>query len=64
VLFGEGDRISADARLAESIELRVDQPTLTGESNPVSKSAAIEEGRAVFANIRRFAVYVFNSNMA
>jgi potassium/sodium efflux P-type ATPase len=39
VLVAEGDRISADARLVEAIELRVDQSTLTGESNPVVKSA-------------------------
>ena len=26
--------------------------------------SAVEEGRAVYANIRKFAVYVFNSNMA
>jgi magnesium-transporting ATPase (P-type) len=34
------------------------------DDNFASIVAAIEEGRAVFANIRRFAVYVFNSNMA
>jgi P-type Ca2+ transporter type 2C len=28
------------------------------------KYVAVEEGRAVYANIRKFAVYVFNSNMA
>jgi potassium/sodium efflux P-type ATPase len=39
VLVAEGDRISADARLVEAIELRVDQSTLTGESTPVIKSA-------------------------
>ncbi len=40
VLFlEEGDRISADARLVEETELRVDQSTLTGESHPVRKTS-------------------------
>jgi calcium-translocating P-type ATPase len=39
LLLGEGDRISADARLVEATMLRVDQSTLTGESRPVRKSA-------------------------
>jgi P-type Ca2+ transporter type 2C len=34
------------------------------DDNFASIVAAIEEGRAVFANIRKFAMYVFNSNMA
>jgi P-type Ca2+ transporter type 2C len=39
MLLAEGDRISADARLVEAAELRVDQSTLTGESQPVGKTA-------------------------
>ncbi len=38
MLLSEGDRISADARLVEESELRVDQSTLTGESHPVRKT--------------------------
>lgn len=38
VLLAEGDRISADCRLIQSVELRVDQSALTGESRPVNKS--------------------------
>jgi potassium/sodium efflux P-type ATPase len=38
MLLAEGDRISADARLVEAAELRVDQSTLTGESQPVAKT--------------------------
>jgi magnesium-transporting ATPase (P-type) len=37
ILIAEGDRISADARVIEENELRVDQSTLSGESHPVSK---------------------------
>jgi magnesium-transporting ATPase (P-type) len=34
------------------------------DENFASIVYAVEEGRAVYANIRKFAVYVFNSNMA
>lgn len=39
VLLAEGDRISADARLVQEADLRIDQSTLTGESRPVRKSS-------------------------
>ena len=39
LLLDEGDRISADGRVVEHAELRVDQSTLTGETTPVRKSA-------------------------
>ena len=39
LLLAEGDHVSADARLVEEAELRVDQSTLTGESHPVRKTA-------------------------
>jgi magnesium-transporting ATPase (P-type) len=38
ILLSEGDHISADARLVQADELRVDQSTLTGESYPVRKT--------------------------
>lgn len=38
ILLEEGDKISADARLVEDNDLRVNQSTLTGESHPVHKS--------------------------
>ena len=41
ILLEEGDRISADARLVEDNDLRVNQSTLTGESNPVRKSSDV-----------------------
>jgi magnesium-transporting ATPase (P-type) len=37
VLLREGDRISADARVLRSSELKVDMSTLTGESKPVGR---------------------------
>ena len=39
LLLAEGDHISADGRLVQEADLRVDQSTLSGESNPVAKSA-------------------------
>jgi P-type Ca2+ transporter type 2C len=46
VLLAEGEKISADCRLVEQSQLRVDQSTLTGESRPVSKitEAVVQEG--------------------
>ncbi|SBV94746.1 E1-E2 ATPase [uncultured Eubacteriales bacterium] len=38
ILLSEGDRISADARLVNDNDLRVNQSTLTGESHPVHKT--------------------------
>lgn len=39
MLLAEGDRISADGRLVQDAELRVDQSTFTGESHPVRKTS-------------------------
>lgn len=39
IMLAEGDHISADARLVQEAEMRVDQSTLTGESHPVRKTA-------------------------
>jgi len=39
LMLAEGDQVSADGRLVEAHELRVDQSTLTGESRPVPKGA-------------------------
>ena len=44
VLLGAGDRVPADLRLTEAINLRVNEAALTGESVPVSKSTgALDE---------------------
>ncbi|MFZ3062657.1 MAG: cation-transporting P-type ATPase [Actinomycetota bacterium] len=39
ILLEEGDNISADARLAEEFELRTNNATLTGESEPSRRTA-------------------------
>jgi Ca2+-transporting ATPase len=39
VLLQTGDRVSADVRLAESVNLKLDEAALTGESLPVEKDA-------------------------
>jgi len=40
MVLEEGDAISADARLVEEFELRTNNATLTGESEPVRKTAS------------------------
>jgi Ca2+-transporting ATPase len=48
MLLSEGDNISADGRLVQEAELRIDQSNLTGESYPLRKSAeAILQGGLV-----------------
>src|SRR5262245_7915418 len=39
IVLAEGDHISADGRLVQAADLRVDQSTLTGEAHPVRKTA-------------------------
>jgi Ca2+-transporting ATPase len=39
LLLSEGDHISADSRLVDDADLKVDQSTLTGESHPVKKTS-------------------------
>jgi len=41
VVLDTGDKIPADLRLIESINLEIDEATLTGESVPVRKTAAV-----------------------
>ena len=40
IVLEEGDNISADARLVEEFELRTNNATLTGESEPVRKTSS------------------------
>jgi len=43
MVLEEGDAISADARLIEEFELRTNNATLTGESEPVRKTASAHD---------------------
>ncbi|HHT9111032.1 MAG TPA: HAD-IC family P-type ATPase [Candidatus Brocadiaceae bacterium] len=46
ILLEEGDNISADARLIEAFNMRVDNSALTGESEPIYKtSEAVVKGK-------------------
>jgi sodium/potassium-transporting ATPase subunit alpha len=48
IVLGEGDRVPADARLVEGVDLLVNNAPLTGESRHVSLSArAVPRGRLV-----------------
>lgn len=38
IILSEGDKVPADARVIESISLKIDESSLTGESVPVSKT--------------------------
>jgi Ca2+-transporting ATPase len=50
VWLSEGDKISADCRLVQVAELRVDQSTLTGESNPITKTEQPVRGNGMAKN--------------
>ena len=62
VLIGEGDRIPADGRLTESINLQIEEAALTGESVPVEKSIdAIEAQNSVAIGDRKNMAYMGTS---
>ncbi|MBI5884465.1 HAD-IC family P-type ATPase [archaeon] len=44
VLLQAGDRVPADLRLAEALDLMVDEAVLTGESIPSEKTAGLKQG--------------------
>lgn len=46
VTFSTGDRVPADVRVAESVQLEVDESTLTGEIKPRKKHAEMVERAA------------------
>ncbi|MFA6001731.1 MAG: cation-transporting P-type ATPase [Thermoleophilia bacterium] len=50
IVLQEGDNISADARLFEESQLRVNAATLTGESEPVRKMAGPVSGEGMTAS--------------
>ncbi len=59
VILAEGDRVPADGRLIESVNLQVDESALTGESVPVEKNTqAIKSDRAVAVGDRNNMVFM------
>jgi Ca2+-transporting ATPase len=46
IVLAEGDRVPADARLMEALDLQTDESLLTGESAPVRKLASEQGARA------------------
>lgn len=57
ILIRAGDRISADARLIEAINLQVEEAPLTGESVPVEKQTAALEGSELAIGDRKNMAY-------
>ena len=49
-ILEQGDRIPADGRLIEIVELKTDEAVLTGESTPVGKTADIVDKKAPVAD--------------
>jgi magnesium-transporting ATPase (P-type) len=52
LLIQEGNSIAADARVLETIGLRAEEATLTGESVPIAKSSAAIEQEVALADQR------------
>jgi Ca2+-transporting ATPase len=52
ILLEAGDRIPADARLLEVVNLSIDESVLTGESNPVNKSAGVLPSDSSIADMK------------
>jgi Ca2+-transporting ATPase len=57
LVFGAGDRVSADGRVLEAVNLKVDEAALTGESVPVDKHAGALDGRGLPVGDRHNMVY-------
>jgi Ca2+-transporting ATPase len=57
IRLSAGDRIPADARLVEAVNLQVDEAPLTGESVPVEKHTAVLTGDNLPVGDRRNMVY-------
>ena len=55
ILLESGDRVPADVRLIETIELRTDEAVLTGESTPVQKQTGTVRSDALVGDQRNMA---------
>ena len=58
VLLEAGSHVPADGRLLEAVNLRVQEATLTGESEPVEKHTVVVSGDDVALGDRRNMVYM------
>ncbi len=57
ILLSAGDKVPADARLIESVNLRIEEAALTGESLPVEKHIAALEATGLAVADRKNMVY-------
>ncbi|MEI8301563.1 MAG: HAD-IC family P-type ATPase, partial [Chlamydiota bacterium] len=57
IILEAGDKVPADARLLEVSNFKVNESTLTGESNPVEKHTAILQGNPLLGE-RKNMVYI------
>jgi Ca2+-transporting ATPase len=57
ILLKAGDRVPADSRLIESINLQIEEAVLTGESLPVEKHTAAIPGEGLAVGDRKNMVY-------
>jgi Ca2+-transporting ATPase len=57
ILLRAGDRVPADARLIESVNLQIEEASLTGESVPVEKRVAALEDPGLVLGDRRNVVF-------
>jgi P-type Ca2+ transporter type 2C len=57
IILSTGDKISADARLIESVNLKVNEAALTGESGPISKQNDIVVEKDAFVGERIHMVF-------
>ncbi|MEK7576649.1 MAG: HAD-IC family P-type ATPase [Patescibacteria group bacterium] len=48
-ILNEGEKVPADARIIESTNLKIDEATLTGESEPTHKTAEVLERSGILA---------------
>lgn len=58
VILEAGDRVPADARLVESVNLRIEEAALTGESEPVEKNAQFVASEELPLGDRRNMAYM------
>jgi magnesium-transporting ATPase (P-type) len=63
MVLDEGDNISADARLIEAFQMKVDSSTLTGESKPIRKISTPEEDSGE-SNIGSFNLVLAGTSVA